>query len=298
VVSLNPAIEELGLPREALLGKPLADLVRPEDRPKVRRWYGPVAAADGSPVELTLEHAGVARTVEVKVRSLGSGLVSRVEGVARDVSERRARLDAALSRARLRALQSQLQPHFLFNCLNGIAGLVGRDDQRARQMLSELGDLLRFSLQDDGAQEVPLWQELAVLAKYVALQQSRFGDRLRVRIAAAGDLEELAVPRFALQPLVENSIKHAVERVRRPVEVRVGLRREGAELHLVVADDGPGFAADARPGVGLANLRERLRALYGSRHALELRRSASGGAEIEVVLPARAIAGSRQVVQP
>jgi PAS domain S-box-containing protein len=296
IVSLNPAVEELGFEREALLGRPLEALVREEDRPKVRRWLGPRESVDVSPVEVTLVVGDIVRTVEVKVRPLGEPSVTRLEGVARDVSERRARLDAALSRARLRALQSQLQPHFLFNCLNGIAGLVGHDDERARQMLAELGDLLRFSLQDDSAQEVPLWQELAVLGKYVALQQSRFGNRLEVQVDTANGLSDLAVPRFVLQPLVENSIKHAVERVRRPVRVTVSLRRENGSLHLAVADDGPGFAATAQPGVGLANLRERLRALYGTKQSLEVRAPAGGGSEVEVVLPARPHTREKQVV--
>jgi PAS domain S-box-containing protein len=290
LTSLNPAIEELGFPRAELMGRPLAELVEHDDRPKIARWYLAGGEVAPSPVEITLSHGGTVRTVEVKARPIGDRAVVRVEGVARDVSERRAHLDAVLARARLHALQSQLQPHFLFNSLNGIAGQIGRDDEQARRMLAELGELLRLTLVESESQEVPLWQELAVLTKYVALQKSRFGDRLRVQVDAPAHAGDLAVPRFLLQLLVENSIKHGVERLRRQVEVTVIVRREDGCLRLVVADDGPGFASSSRQGVGLANLRERLHTLYGGDQRLELRSSARGGAEVEVVLPARPVA--------
>jgi signal transduction histidine kinase len=196
-----------------------------------------------------------------------------------------ARLESSLARARLEALRSQMQPHFLFNALNGISGLIGSDDERARRLLAELGDLLRDALDGDG-EEVELGEELAMLDRYVALQSARYGDRLRFVHQVPAETLELVVPRFVLQPLVENAVKHGVERRIAPVEVRVEACLGRGMLTLKVADDGPGLAEGAREGVGLRNLRERLAVLYGEAHSLRLVRRPGGGTEATVVLPA------------
>ncbi|HEX6199490.1 MAG TPA: histidine kinase [Thermoanaerobaculia bacterium] len=197
-----------------------------------------------------------------------------------------ARLAGLLTQARLQALQSQIQPHFLFNALNGVSGLIGRDDARARRLLAELGALLRAVIDADEDQEVPLADELAMLDRYVALQRARYGERLRLSRRVPPEALELLVPRFVLQPLVENSVKHAVERRLAPVEVVVAARVEGGRLVLSVADDGPGPAAGAPEGVGLGNLRERLRVLYGDSSSLGVAARPEGGTEATVVLPA------------
>ena len=196
-----------------------------------------------------------------------------------------ARLEGLLDRARLQALQSQIQPHFLFNALNGVSGLIGRDDTRARRLIAELGALLRAVIESDEGQEVLLGEELAMLDRYVALQRARYGDRLRVSQEVPRAALELPVPRFVLQPLVENSVKHGVERRLAPVEVRVAACIEDGRLLLSVSDDGPGPAPGAAEGVGLGNLRERLRVLYGDRQSLRVAASSEGGTEVTVTLP-------------
>jgi len=197
-----------------------------------------------------------------------------------------ARLEGLLTQARLQALQSQIQPHFLFNALNGVSGLIGRDDARARRLLADLGALLRAVIDAEAEQEVALGDELTILERYVALQRARYGDRLRVITEVPAEALELLVPRFVLQPLVENSVKHAVERRLAPVEVRVVARIEGERLVLRVSDDGPGPATGAPEGVGLGNLRERLRVLYGGNCSLRIAARPEGGAEVTVALPA------------
>lgn len=207
---------------------------------------------------------------------------------ARDLHRREleeARVEGLLARARLQALQSQMHPHFLFNALNGISGLIGRDDRLARRMVGELGGLLRATIADED-EEVPLYAELALLDRYVALESARFGDRFRFSRRVPDEAAELLVPRFVLQPLVENAVKHGVERRRAPVEVRLSARVEGGSLVLSVADDGPGLAPGAQEGVGLGNLRERLRVLYGADQSLRAR-AAGRGTEVTVVLPVR-----------
>jgi two-component system LytT family sensor kinase len=197
-----------------------------------------------------------------------------------------ARVEGLLARARLQTLKSQVQPHFLFNALNGISSLIGRDDVRARRLVAELGALLRAAIQLDD-EEVTLADELTVLGGYVALQASRYGDRFRFSQQVPACALELLVPRFALQPLVENAVKHGVERRRASVAVRLEARVEAGGLTLVVADDGPGLAAGAREGVGLGNLRERLRVLHGDAQSLRLTNRPEGGAEATIVLPVR-----------
>jgi hypothetical protein len=206
---------------------------------------------------------------------------------ARDLRQKEldeARVEGLLARARLQALKSQIQPHFLFNALNGISSLIGRDDGLARRLVAELGALLRAAISDDD-EEVPLADELAVLGRYVSLQTARYGDRFRFSQQVPAHALELLVPRFVLQPLVENAVKHAVERRRAPVEVRLEARVGAESLTLVVADDGPGLAAGAREGVGLGNLRERLRVLHGDAQSLRLANRTGGGAEATIVLP-------------
>ena len=197
------------------------------------------------------------------------------------------RLEGLLMRARLQALQSQVQPHFMSNTLNGIAGLIGSENERALLLLGKLGALLR-DLAESDEDEVALADELEALGRYVALQEARYGDRFRFSPRVPEETLGLVVPRFVLQPLVENAVKHGVERRLAPVAVRVDARLEEGSLVLRVVDDGPGLAAGFREGVGLGNLRARLQMLYGSSQALRLASPSGGGTEVTVVLPVSA----------
>jgi signal transduction histidine kinase len=204
---------------------------------------------------------------------------------------RASQLETQVAQARLGALKAQLQPHFLFNTLNAIVVLVRQQKGRqAEDTLARFSDLLRAVLADMDSQEVTLARELEYLRLYLSIEQVRFSDRLRVDIDVDPDLLDAAVPHMALQPLVENAIRHGVGRSATAGAIAIRARREGEALHIEVCDDGPGFrsqpsAAGAGLGLGLANTRARLRQLYGGRAELRTGNLASGGAVVTLVLP-------------
>jgi signal transduction histidine kinase len=209
-------------------------------------------------------------------------------GQARERETLAARLEAQLSEARLGALRMQLNPHFLFNSLNAITVLVrdGNNDAASR-MLELLSDVLRLVLHTGGGHETALSQELEFLERYLAIEQVRFSDRLRPRIAVDASMAQAAVPQFLLQPLVENALRHGIARRADAGLVEIGGRREGDRLVLTVRDDGPGLPAApyADAGVGLSNTRARLAALYGGAATLEVANAEGGGAIATVRLP-------------
>src|SRR5688572_5683052 len=177
------------------------------------------------------------------------GLVSLSHGIEyyRRFKERELRatqLTAQLSKAELEVLKMQLQPHFLFNTLHAISALIRPDPEAADRIITRLGDLLRMSLQSNGTQEVPLRQELEFVEKYADIQRTRFRDRLTIRIEADPEALDAMVPSLILQPLVENSIRHGVERREASATIEVRVRRQGNRLILMVVDDGPGFPED------------------------------------------------------
>ncbi len=209
---------------------------------------------------------------------------------ARERDRREAALQTDLAEAELRALRMQVRPHFLFNALHAIGATVRRGDRdQAVTMLGQLGDLLRSSLESDGASEVPLSREVDVLERYLALENVRVGDRLTVEWNVADDARSARVPAWTLQPLVENAIKHAVAPHSGPARIAVRALVEGTTLRLAVDDDGPGpTGTSAGTGVGLANTCARLDALYGDDARLTLRSGPGGrGATAEIVLPFR-----------
>jgi signal transduction histidine kinase len=196
------------------------------------------------------------------------------------------RMETRLQEARLQLLAAQLQPHFLFNALNTIAELVHEDPQRADRMISGLSDLLRATLDADG-HATPLASEIALAERYLAIQQVRFGDRLRIDWDVAPGLDARPVPRLLLQPLLENAILHGVGARKAGGRIRVGARVVRDRLEISVEDDGEGFGVGGadRQGVGLANTRSRLAAMYGGRAGVEIRSSPLGGAAVVVTLP-------------
>src|SRR5262245_1371167 len=178
-------------------------------------------------------------------------------------------LESALNRSKLDALRSQLRPHFLFNTLNAISGLVPQGD-KAHQMLLRLSSLLRRSLDED-SHEVPLQTELTFLNDYLDIQRVRFGDQLAIDVDMEPSALVARVPVFLLQPLLENAIEYG-ESDDGHTTIRLSARREGDQLVIRVEDDGPGMASvpPIREGVGLGNSRARLQHLYGSRATVEL----------------------------
>jgi two-component system LytT family sensor kinase len=198
-----------------------------------------------------------------------------------------ARLEAQLAHAKLQALEMQLHPHFLFNTLNAISALVRRDPAAAERMISRLGEMLRATLALEGAQEVPLADELAFLERYLEIEQVRFGDRLTVDVRVDPAVRDARVPTLILQPLVENSIRHGIANRRGAGVVEVSASRENGSLRLAVRDNGTGLDGDAGEGVGLANTRARLEVLYGGAHRFELRPRPEGGVEAAITIPLR-----------
>ncbi len=198
------------------------------------------------------------------------------------------RLEAALSKARLDALRSELQPHFLFNALNGIAVLARKGEApRVVAALGELGELLRATLDAGAAQEMPLARELDYVGRYCALQRLRFPDRLTLTVDVPDDVRSALVPAFMLLPIVENAIHHGLSRVGGG---RVSIRavRDGETLELTVEDDGPGFGAGPpRERIGLSNTRQRLAQLYSADQSLECASPEGAGAVVRIRVPLR-----------
>src|SRR6185369_4509061 len=206
------------------------------------------------------------------------------EGREREIHA--AALEAQLAQAQLQTLKMQLQPHFLFNTLNSISALNHEDPRAANRMIARLSELLRLTLENDGAQEVSLHQELDFLKRYLEIQQVRFGDRLKVHFDVAPETMDARVPNLLLQPLVENAIQHGLAPFSAPGEIHIHASRENGLLCLRIADSGPGLPAStpsgAPDGIGLANTRARLQQLYGDAHRFELRNGAQRGAVAEV----------------
>jgi two-component system, LytTR family, sensor kinase len=198
-------------------------------------------------------------------------------------------LKTQLMRAELSALKMQLQPHFLFNTLNAIMVLVRQQKAvQAEEMLARLSDLLRCVLEDVEAQEVPLRRELDFLRLYLSIEQVRFQDRLRVELSADPALLDAAVPHMALQPIVENAVRHGVGRSSAAGKIQISASRLDATLKVEVKDDGPGFPnpnSAERLGIGLANTRSRLEQLYGAAAQLTVENGEHGGAVVTMSLP-------------
>lgn len=195
------------------------------------------------------------------------------EGQLADAREAAARAEAEATAASLAALRYQLNPHLLFNALNAASSLViNRRNEEAEAMLAGLADFLRTTLVADPQATVTLNHELATLEAYLGIEAIRFGDRLRIEIDCPPQLEDALLPGFLLQPLVENAIRYGVAPSRRTVTLRIAASATPSELALTVEDDGdPAKAASVDPGtgVGLANIRKRLRVLHGDGAGLQ-----------------------------
>jgi signal transduction histidine kinase len=196
----------------------------------------------------------------------GAGLALNYYRKYQERQQQAARLEKQLAEARLEALRMQIHPHFLFNTLHTISSFVDYDPPAARRMVARLSDLLRRALERADRSEVPLREELLFADDYLAIMQIRMEGRLSVEKDIAPGAEDALVPNLVLQPLVENAVKHGVSENAGPGCVRIEAWREGEQLHLRVADDGPGLPTSGEPlaeGIGLENTRDRLRERYG-----------------------------------
>jgi signal transduction histidine kinase len=199
-----------------------------------------------------------------------------------------ANLEASLMEARLKTLEAELHPHFLFNTLHAISTLVHTDPESADRMISRLSDLLRLTFDRSGATEVTLKEELEFLQKYLQIEQIRFQDRLSVKFDIDPETLDAEVPRLILQPLVENAIKHGISPRSGHGLVEVSAKRTDNTMWIEVRDDGVGLSTKARArfndGVGLSNTRARLECLYGDSHRLEFA-EADGGLAVRILIP-------------
>ncbi len=203
---------------------------------------------------------------------------------------RAAELEARLTSAKLQALRRQINPHFLFNTLNSIATLLYIDPRAADEMLGDLSELLRRSLDSIEEQEIPLAQELEFIGAYLSIEQKRFGERLRVEQSVPDELMKALVPALVLQPLVENAIRHGIEPRRGPGLIAIEAKLEDKHLHLIVRDNGRGLPgadlnSSVRRGIGLANIQARLRELYGQDQSFSFGRAEPQGCRVDIRLP-------------
>jgi two-component system LytT family sensor kinase len=204
-----------------------------------------------------------------------------------------ARLNEQLSKAQLNALRRQIEPHFLFNTLNGIAGLVreGRNDA-AVSMIAGLSDFLRRVLEDSDRQQVPLEEELEFAQKYLDIQKVRFAERLQFSVHVPSQLFSAQVPSLILQPMVENAVKHGIAKRVQGGAIRIAASRSNGTLTLRVYNDGPSLPANwekvgeqTHSGIGILNVRARLQSLYGDAFELSMKNQEPGGVEVSLSVP-------------
>jgi LytS/YehU family sensor histidine kinase len=227
--------------------------------------------------------------IEILVYGFVLGMIGIVQFQMRAQREamKSIELQKQLSEAQLRALQMQLEPHFLFNTLNAITTLVelGRQ-QQAAEMLGHLNAILKSTLKRTTPEKVPLSQELEVVENYLAIEQVRFADRLRIEIKVEPAALDSLVPCFLLQPIVENAIRHGIAHCESDGLVEATARRDGNLLRLEVRDTGAGRNGHAKPGngIGLKNTRERLAHFYQDRYVMKAQPSGSGF-EVAIAIP-------------
>lgn len=198
---------------------------------------------------------------------------------------RSAELEGRLANSQLNALRMQLHPHFLFNTLNSIAGLVKEDPETARRMIVALGDFLRLTLEEQAVAMRPLTEELEFIQLYVQIEKMRFGDRLQIEYEIHPDTPRALVPYLILQPLVENAIRHGVARTRRPAIISLRTERLNGNLRIFLENDGPKKESNLQRGVGINNTIERLQLHYGKTFLFTLQDRLSGGCLAELRIP-------------
>ena len=195
-------------------------------------------------------------------------------------------LERELTNARLIALEKQLNPHFLFNTLNAISSTMFEDVEKADTMLATLSELLRQTMYNKPSGKFTIKEELAFTEKYVTLMKSRFQENLIFETLCPPDLASYPFPFLILQPLVENCIKHGLEKTGNPIRIEVEVKLEEGMLSVSILDDGPGFVqgAEAR-GIGLSNTKARLKHLYGDSFSFQIENRKPRGAEIKLLIP-------------
>jgi two-component system LytT family sensor kinase len=255
------------------------------------RWYWP----QGKP--LTFE--GLARfVINNFTEAIGIYMLIALTGYAfsyyrrfREGQVKTLQLEAQLSQAQLHALKMQLHPHFLFNTLHSISALLNKDADAARKMITRLGDFLRLTLENSGAQEVTLRQEMEFLSCYLEIERIRFQDRLVTHLDVAQQTLDAKVPNLILQPIVENAIRHGIAPRSTQGLIEIEAKQRNGRLRIQVRDNGPGLSAHRtsenvfKKGLGLANTETRLEQLYGSAQSFQLSNNPEGGLVVTLEIP-------------
>ncbi len=212
---------------------------------------------------------------------------------AKELEIEKYQIEAQLDRAQLQILKIQLQPHFLFNALNSISALVYKDAELANKTLTQLSSLLRGILDNSGAQEVSLRDELAILENYLEIEKVRFQERLRIIMDIQAETLDALVPNLILQPIVENAIRHGVAPFAKVGTIEIRSQRKDRRLFLQVRDDGPGIKEDQptvlKKGIGLSATYERLEKLYKSNFQFKIGNAPDGGLMVNIELPYRVL---------
>ena len=199
-------------------------------------------------------------------------------------------LETQFANAQLRALRMQLNPHFLFNTMNSISSLMQTDIAAADKMLEQLSSLLRITLERGEVQLIPLSDEMEFIEMYLAMQDRRFTGRVRQEVSVESDLHDALVPAMLLQPVIENAYTHGLSRLDRDGVIAVDVRRQNAALMISVINSGQGLHpassnGNGRQGVGLANVKDRLRLHYGNDQAFTIEEIAQGKVQVTLTLP-------------
>ena len=290
-----PGLGAPGLDAPILPPPPLAgwDRVR-----SLLRWYVPevlifLAVLAAGQVSALYRRSRAREREAARLQAQASQLQAEraeLRAHAAQLQAQSAELHAQLAEARLAMLRTRLNPHFLFNTLNAVSALVATDPRGVRDMIALLSELLRHALTDTREQEIPLREELRLLRLYLEILEIRYQGQLRTSVSVEGDAQDALVPNLILQPLVENAMKHAIDRAGGHGTIEVRARRAGDDLVLTVRDTGPGddgAAPNGGGGVGLRLTRDRLAELYGDDHRLDLAPAPDGGPGMvaRVVLP-------------
>jgi sensor histidine kinase YesM len=203
---------------------------------------------------------------------------------ALDYSRRASELNTQLAHAQLDALKMQLHPHFLFNTLNSISALIHKNPEDADEMIGELGNFLRLTLQNNSGLEVTLEEELRFLSSYLEIERIRFRNRLKVEMQIDPETLSLGVPNLILQPIIENAVRHGIAHINSG-SIKVLSRKNDRHLFLEVINDGPELSDKPTKGIGLNNVQERLRKLYNDNFMFRISNRPEGGVSVQMMIP-------------
>lgn len=263
-----------------------AHLALLQDTLAFNSWYWPAWSLDGRLWVKTIERLGVELVIYGFISGTCAFLHSRVQ--IQQAVMQKLEVERQLSQAQLQALQTQMEPHFLFNTMNAITSLVAqkRNDQ-AMKVLGHLNTILRTTLQRKSPGKVPFAEELKIVDSYLAIQQVRFAHRLEVKIDASPEALESLVPCFLLQPIVENAIQHGIEPMEAGGSIETIVKRVGDRLWMQVRDNGSGASDSSTKGhgIGMQNIRERLAYFYPDAYEFESGARETGGYQVTIQIP-------------